>query len=332
MKLIVTASLARYCGAMIVMMIVVTGAVRAEPVFSFDATPGKLPKTVVPINYSIELRPDAESLALPGVEVIDIDVREPTARLTLNAVNTTFASVTVDDGAERADVALDAVAETATFTFAQPLAAGAHRLRIEFTARINKFDRGFFFVDYPTDSGVKRLLTSKLEPADARRIFPCWDEPAFKASFALTVTVPRHFLAVGNMPVVREEPLEPNLKNVAFAPTPKMSTYLFVLTVGELERITAEAEGVTIGVVATTGKAAKGQFALDSAAKLLAWFNDYFGVKYPLPKLDLIAVPGGFGGAMENWGGITFFESRLLFDPADKSGQCAARHLFHHRP
>ena len=316
MKLIVMASLARYCGAMIAMMILVTGAVRAEALFSFEATPGKLSKTVVPISYSIELRPDAESLALPGVEVIDIDVREPTARLTLNAVNTTFASVTADDSAERADIALDVAAETATFTFAQPLAVGPHRLRIEFTARINKFDRGFFFVDYPTDGGVKRLLTSKLEPADARRIFPCWDEPAFKASFTLTVTVPRHFLAVGNMPVLREEPIEPNLKNVAFAPTPKMSTYLFVLTVGELERITAEAEGVTIGVVATAGKAAKGQFALDSAAKLLAWFNDYFGVKYPLPKLDLIALPGGFGGAMENWGGITFFESRLLFDPA----------------
>src|SRR3954468_9449696 len=300
---------------MLALMIVVAGTARAEPVFSFDATPGKLLKTVVPIRYSIELRPDAENLALPGVEVIDIEVREPTARLTLNAVDTTFASVTADDSLERAAVALDAAAETAAFTFAQPLAAGAHRLRIEFTARINKFDRGFFFVDYPTDSGVKRLLTSKLEPADARRIFPCWDEPAFKASFALSVRVPRHFLAVGNMPVVREEPLEPGLKRVAFAPTPKMSTYLFVLTVGELERITAEADGVTIGIVATTGKAAKGQFALDSAAKLLAWFNDYFGVKYPLPKLDLIAVPGGFGGAMENWGGITFFESRLLFDP-----------------
>ena len=109
---------------MLALMFVVSGAVRAEPVFSFDATPGKLPKTVVPISYSIELRPDAESLALPGVEVIDIEVREPTARLTLNAVNTIFASVT-------ADVALDAAAETATFTFAQPLAAGAHRLRIE---------------------------------------------------------------------------------------------------------------------------------------------------------------------------------------------------------
>src|SRR5262249_8694228 len=102
-----------------------------EPVYSFDATPGRLPKTVVPINYAIELRPDIESLALPGVAVVEIEVREATAQLTLNAVNTTFASVTVDDGA-RADVALDAAAETATFTFAQPIAAGTHRLRMEF--------------------------------------------------------------------------------------------------------------------------------------------------------------------------------------------------------
>ena len=182
-----TASLTRYVGAILAVVLVASGAAHAESIFSFDATPGKLPKTVVPINYSIELRPDAERLVLPGVEVIDIEVREPTARLTLNAVDITIASVTVDGNAERADVALDATAETATFTFAQPLTAGAHRLRIAFTAQINKFDHGFFFVDYPTDGGVKRLLTSKLEPADARRIFPCWDEPAFKASFALTV-------------------------------------------------------------------------------------------------------------------------------------------------
>ena len=132
MKLEAMAPSARYVGAMLALMFVVSGAVRAEPIFSFDATPGKLPKTVVPINYSIELRPDAGSLALPGVEVIDIEVREPTARLTLNAVNTTFASVTVDDSLARADVTLDAAAETATFTFAQPLAAGgasaAHRV------------------------------------------------------------------------------------------------------------------------------------------------------------------------------------------------------------
>ena len=294
----------------------ISASAAAEPAaFSFDAAPGKLPKTVIPVHYAIELTPDLESLALAGSEVVDIEVREPTARLVLNAINTMFASATIDDDAQRADVTLDAAAETATLSFPQPLTAGAHRLRIGFTARINKFGIGLFSVDYPTANGMKRMLSSQLEPADARRIFPCWDEPAFKATFALEVTVPQNFLAVGNMPIVREEPVAPNLKRVAFAPTPKMSSYLFVLTTGELERITADADGVTVGVVTTAGKSGQGRFALDNAVKLLSWYNDYFGAKYPLPKLDLIAVPGGFGGAMENWGGITFFESRLLFDP-----------------
>jgi aminopeptidase N len=317
----------RGIAATLALVLSMSGAAWAEQVFSFDTTPGKLPKNVVPVRYAIDVKPDMASLTLSGVEVVDIEVREPTARIVLNAVNTIFDAVTIDGDAQRADVTQDAAAETATLTFPQPVAAGSHRLRIGFTSRINKFDRGFFFIDYPTDTGTKRMLSSKLEPSDARRIFPCWDEPAFKANIAVTVTVPRHFMAVGNMPAVAEEMVEPNLTRVTFAPTPKMSTYLFVLTVGELERITADADGVTIGVVATTGKAAKGQFALDSAVKLLAWFNDYFGVKYPLPKLDLIAVPGGFSGAMENWGGITFFESRLLFDPATNA-DTARRPIF----
>jgi aminopeptidase N len=317
----------RGIAATLALVLSMSGAAWAEQVFSFDTTPGKLPKNVVPVRYAIDVKPDMASLTLSGVEVVDIEVREPTARIVLNAVNTTFDAVAIDGDAQRADVTQDAGAETATLTFAQPVAAGSHRLRIGFISRINKFDRGFFFIDYPTDTGTKRMLSSKLEPSDARRIFPCWDEPAFKANIALTVTVPRHFMAVGNMPATAEEMVEPNLKRVTFAPTPKMSTYLFVLTTGELERITADADGVTIGVVATAGKAAKGQFALDSAVKLLAWFNDYFGVKYPLPKLDLIAVPGGFSGAMENWGGITFFESRLLFDPATNA-DTARRPIF----
>src|SRR5882757_12506 len=313
--------------ATLALMLSMSGAASAEQPFSFDATPGRLPKNVVPVHYAFEVKPDMANLTLSGVEVVDIDVREATARIVLNAVGTTFDAVTIDGDAQRAEVTQDAAAETATFTFSQPLSAGPHRLRIGFTSRINRFGTGLFTIDYPTDNGTRRMLSSKLEPSDARRIFPCWDEPAFKASFALNVTVPRHFMAVGNMPVVREEMVEPDLKHVAFAPTPKMSTYLFVLTVGELERVTAEVDGVTIGVVATTGKAAKGQFALDSAVKLLAWFNDYFGVKYPLPKLDLIAVPGGFTGAMENWGGITFFESRLLFDPSTNA-DTARRPIF----
>jgi aminopeptidase N len=320
-------NLAVALAATVVLIWSMSGGAAAETTYSFDATPGKLPKTVVPLNYAIELKPDLENLSLPGAEVVDIEVREPTARLVLNAVNTTFGSVTIDDSAQRAEVVLDAAAETATFSFPQPLGAGAHRLRIEFVARINKFGSGLFSVDYPTEGGTRRMISSKLEPADARRIFPCWDEPAFKATFALDVTVPRRFLAVGNMPVMREEPVAPGLKRVAFAPTPKMSSYLFVLTAGELERITAESDGVTVGVVTTAGKGGQGRFALENAVRLLAWYDEYFGVKYPLPKLDLIAVPGGFGGAMENWGGITFFESRLLFDPATNS-DAARRGIF----
>jgi aminopeptidase N len=304
-----------------------SGAALAESPYSFDTTPGKLPKTVIPLHYAIELTPYLKGLDIAGVEVVDVEVREPTARLTLNAVNMALSAASIDDGAQTAEIALDAAAETATLTFPKLLAAGAHRLRIGFTSRINPFGRGLFFVDYPTDKGVKRMLSSHLEPADARRIFPCWDEPAFKATFALAVTVPRSFLAVSNMPVIREQPLAPDSKQVAFAPTPKMSSYLFVLTVGELERLTAEADGVTVGVVTTAGKREQGRFALDNAVKLLDYYNDYFGIKYPLPKLDLIAVPGGPGGAMENWGGITFFESRLLFDPSTNA-DTARRGIF----
>jgi aminopeptidase N len=313
--------------AAVILPLAVIGVTAAEQVYSFDRTLGRLPKSVVPTHYAIELEPDLENLTLAGSELIDIDVREPTDRVVLNAVGLTLGEASIDDSAASARIALDAGAETATLTFPRVLAAGPHKLRIMFRAQINRFARGMFLVEYPSESGMRRMISTHLEPADARRVFPCWDEPAFKASIALTVTVPRSFLAVGNMPVAREEPVTPTLKQVAFAPTPKMSSYLFVLTVGELERLSAQADGVTIGIVTAAGKRDQGSFALESAVNLLRYFNDYFGVKYPLPKLDLIAVPGGFRGAMENWGAITFFESRLLFDPAG-SAPAARRGIF----
>src|ERR1700730_14860369 len=136
----------------------------AGAVYSFETTPGRLPKAVVPTHYAIELEPDLERLTLAGDEGVDIEVREPTAQLVLNAVNITLSAATIDDEAESATIALDAAAETATLTFPRPLAVGAHRLRIGFTARINTFGRGLFFVDYPTDRGVKRMLSKQLEP------------------------------------------------------------------------------------------------------------------------------------------------------------------------
>jgi aminopeptidase N len=292
----------------------------AEAVFSFAATPGRLPKTVTPVHYAIDLAPDFDKLKFAGSELIDIEVAEPTTRLTLNAVDLTILSAALDGEAATA-IALQGDRQTATFDFARPVAAGRHRLRVVFDGRINEFGRGLFYVDYPVaqDSAPharKRMISTQLEPTDARRIFPAWDEPVFKASFALTVTVPQEFLAVSNMPVASEEPAGEGRKRVAFAPTPRMSSYLFVLTAGDLERVTADVDGVTVGVVATRGKSGYGRHALETASGLLRYYNDYFGIAYPLPKLDLIAMPGGIGGAMENWGGITYFESNLLFDPA----------------
>jgi aminopeptidase N len=322
----------RHCVAAVALALILAfagGAARAaEPTYAFADTPGKLPKTVVPVHYALDLRPDLDASLLTGSEVVDIEVREPTDRLVLNAANMTLSEAVLEDRpGDIAGIALDATAETATLTFPQPLGVGRHRLRIAFTAHINRFGRGLFAVDYPTDAGRKRMLATHLEPTGARRVFPCWDEPAFKASFAPVVTVPENFLAISNMPVAREEAATPGFKRITFAATPAMSSYLFVLAAGELERLSAPLDGVMVSVVTTAGKKAQGQYALDSAIGLLAYYNEYFGIKYPLPKLDLIAVPGGIGGAMENWGGIVFFEPRLLFDPAT-SPETARRGIF----
>jgi aminopeptidase N len=316
--------------AVVVVIMAAPGLGAAEPVYSFASTPGRLPKTVVPLHYAIDLKPDLESLVISGSEVVDIEVLQPTDRLVLNAVNMTLDAASLDGEAGPGpgpEISLDAAAETATLTFPRALAVGPHKLKIAFTAHINKFGRGLYWVDYPTPEGRKRMIASQLEPADARRIFPCWDEPAFKASFALAVTVPQALTAVSNMPAAGEQPAGDGFKRVSFAPTPKMSSYLFVLVAGELEALSGAADGVAVNVVTTRGKREHGRFALESAVALLKYFNDYFGAKYPLPKLDLIAVPGGFGGAMENWGGIVFFESRLLFDPAS-SAPGAQRGIF----
>ena len=298
-------------------LVVGSGVARAESAFSFAATPGTLPKNVVPTHYAIDLKPDLTTLAVKGFEVVDIKVITPTDRLVLNAVDMTVVSATLKgEPAQVAVITPEPKTEIVTLAFPHPLAVGQHKLSIMFAGHLNGFGRGIFYVDYPTAHARKRMIATELEPADARRIFPCWDEPAFKASFEPEVTVPRDFLAVSNMPIAHEEPAGGNMKRVRFGATPKMSTYLFVLVAGDLERLTGEANGVTVGVVTVAGKREQGRYALASAIDILGYYNDYFGVKFSLPKLDLIAVPGSVGGAMENWGGIVFNESILLFDPS----------------
>jgi aminopeptidase N len=303
----------------------------AESPFNFETTPGKLPKTVVPISYDIQLKTNVEKHTFTGTETVTLDVRKPAKTITLNANAIAIGSAKLlgsNGQVERATVAIDAHQQIATLTFQKEVPPGTHQLSLDFSGTINEAGQGLFYTTYQEEaSGAKKtMLGTQMEATDSRRLFPCWDEPAFRAKFRLTITVPANFTAVSNMPIERETNTSEG-KEVHFTETPPMSSYLVVFCAGELDVIYGEADGVKIGIVTTKGKAETGRYALESAEKILRYFNEYFGIKYPLPKLDLIAVPGGFGGAMENWGGIVFYESILLFDPA-KSSELTKQHVF----
>jgi aminopeptidase N len=295
------------------------GHANAEKPFDFAATPGKLPKTVVPSAYRIDLKPNLDSLAFTGTEEVDIAVAKPTDSITLNSNGLTIKEVALKDGT-KATVAIDEKAQTATFHFPHALPAGTHTLSIAYSGPITAQPSGLYYNDYEVAGARKRMLVTQFEATDARRMFPGWDEPAFKATYSLSVTLPATFRAISNTPVAHEEPAGAGTKMVTFGTTPKMSSYLVVLVAGELDRINATAAETDIGVDTVAGKVEQGRYGLDAATKILPYYNDYFGVKYPLPKLDLIAIPGNFAaGAMENWGGITYIDNDLLFDPATSS-------------
>jgi aminopeptidase N len=291
----------------------------AEKPFEFASTPGKLPKNVVPEEYAIRITPDVEKKTFSGSETIKLNAREAVKQFVLNSADIKITKATIDGKAVPASaIKLDEKEET--LTIAAELAAGKHQLDLEFTGIINKRGVGLYYAAYQEQgTGTKKtMLGTQFEATDARRMFPCWDEPSFRARFQLTAVVPENFTAVSNMPIEAQEKTD-GAKEVRFAATPPMASYLNVFCAGELDAIQTKKGDVTHGVVATKGKAEMGRYALQSSQQILDYFNDYFGQPYPLPKLDHIAVPGGFGGAMENWGGIVYFESGLLFDPANSS-------------
>jgi aminopeptidase N len=294
----------------------------ADQPFSFDTTPGKLPKTVVPRHYTIRLEPDLEKFITRGSMTVDVDVRQPVAEIVLNALDleVTRASV-IEDRETALAISPDPEKQLVTLKLPAPIGPGHYRVALEFTGHLTEHAQGLFYVRYAAPSGKKIMLATQMEPADARRMFPCWDEPAFRATYDLTVVVPQKHLAVSNMPVESETNLPNGLKEVKFMRTPPMASYLVVLVSGELEELKGEADGVKIRVITTEGKREQARYALEVTEKVLPYYDRYFGIRYPLPKLDQIAIPGGFDGAMENWGGITYNESMLLFDPQTSSLQ-----------
>ena len=286
-----------------------------------------LPVAVRPTKYTINLQPDLEEFTFKGEESISVQILEPVAEIVLNSIELQIESATLSRNGvttEARDISLDTTRETLSLDFGQTIVPGEATLILTFTGALNDKLHGFYRSEYTGPGGQQRhLATTQFEATDARRAFPCWDEPARKASFELTLVIPSDLVALSNTPVVEETQAEPGFKKLRFAETPVMSTYVLAFVVGDLtsvESLYFGGDGSTkVSVWTTRGKEEQGRFALDTSVQLLTFFNDYFGIPYPLEKLDHIAIPDFAAGAMENWGAITYRETALLVDPENSS-------------
>ena len=286
-----------------------------------------LPKAVRPAKYTLKLQPDFEKFTFSGDETVAIEITEPVSKIVLNAVDLRVETATLSkDGTTlgATNINISSAEETLTLDFGQTITPGAANLALVFTGELNDKLHGFYRSQYTGPDGQQRhLAATQFEATDARRAFPCWDEPAQKAQFEVTLVIPSHFVALSNTPVVDESELGPGLKSLRFAETPVMSTYILAFVVGDLTSVESQyaGSGVTakVGVWTTRGKEQQGKFALDTSVQLLSFFNEYFGIPYPLEKLDHIAIPDFAAGAMENWGAITYRETALLVDAENSS-------------
>lgn len=277
---------------------------------------GQLPRDVVPVSYDIRIAPNAKAMTFTGSETVTVDVKQATRTITLNAADLQITRAAFDGKA--VPVKLDAAAQTLTVTLPNAANVGRHSLAFAWSGKINTSAAGLFAIDYPgAKGGQERMLATQFEAPDARRFAPMWDEPSFKATFALSAVAPRGQTAFSNMPSTAVTKQKDGTSLYRFAPSPVMSSYLLFLGMGDVERRTVMAGKTEIGVITRRGVVDQGDYALDAGKKLLAYYNDYFGQPYPLPKLDMIAGPGSsqFFGAMENWGAIFYFESEVLLDP-----------------
>lgn len=308
------------CWVMVALVLaLLPGSARAAG-FVFDQAPGMLAKTVVPLAYRIAIDVHLRKPALAGRETVTVDVRKPVHSITLNQAGLVLHAAVLDHG-DHATITEDAKAQTATLHFAHEVPAGRHTLAIDYAGPIPETPSGIYYNDYKGPHGhAHRMLVTQFEVGDARKMFPGWDEPAFKATFNLTVTLRRGLTAISNMPVATTTLQGGDRQRVAFATTPRMSTYLLALVAGHLAAVHGSAGPVNIAVWAPVGEQDQGNYALHAAEKILPYYAGYFHAAYPLPKLDLIAIPGNFqAGAMENWGAITFIDNSLLFDKASSS-------------
>jgi aminopeptidase N len=273
----------------------------------------RLPDVARPQHYTLQLAPDLQAATFTGEETIDLTLAQAVDSIVLNAWQLKFGAVTAQVGGKTwpAEVTLDPGLQRATFHFDLKLPAGPVSLKIEYSGFLNGELRGF----YLSRTAKRNYAVTQFEPTDARRAFPSFDEPAYKATFDVSLIVSQGDTAIGNTNIVSDKPGPiAGEHTITFARTPKMSTYLVAFLVGDFKCLSGESDGVPIRACATPDKVQLAQFALSGAEFFLHYYDDYFGIKYPMPKLDMIAIPDFEAGAMENFGAITYRETAMLVD------------------
>ncbi len=273
----------------------------------------RLPEIATPENYKLTFTPDLEKARFEGDETISLRVLKPTSEITLNAVDIDFHEVSITSGGstQKARVTPEKDKEMVVLAVEKPLSAGAATIHITYTGILNDEMRGLYL---GKDDQGRKYAATQFESTDARRAFPSFDEPNYKATFDITAVADKGQVAISNYKVISDTPGPGDKHTVKFATTAKMSSYLAALVVGNFEYIEGEADGIPIRIYSTPGKKEMGRFVLGASEQIVSYFDKYFGIKYPYGKLDLIGLPDFSAGAMENTGLITFREVILLID------------------
>lgn len=282
----------------------------------------RLSKSIIPLEYDIKLHPDLENFTFEGIETIKLSVLKQTKAIILHSkeIEINTADILIGDEKVFAKISYDIKSETTTFSFPKSIPIGKTKLTIVFKGILNDKMRGFYRSKYAIAGKEYHMATTQFEATDARRAFPCFDEPAQKAVFHVSLIIPKGKTAISNTLPVSVKEHEAGYEVIKFSPTPKMSTYLLAFIVGDFEFLESKTKrGLKVRVFTTKGKKHQAKFALACAVKTLDFYEKYFDIKYPLPILDMIAIPDFTAGAMENWGAITYRESALLVDEKNSS-------------
>uniref|UniRef100_A0A8C5BMV9 Aminopeptidase n=1 Tax=Gadus morhua TaxID=8049 RepID=A0A8C5BMV9_GADMO len=300
----------------------------ADPAFPWSHL--RLPSYIVPVHYELRLHPNLTELRLSGSVRVQVEVKNDTNWVVLHskALNISNAMLLDHSMAALSEQVLPVLhhpghEQVAVFSPRVLSSGHTYFLHLQFGAELTEGFYGFYKSSYKTGAGETRVLASThFEPTSARKAFPCFDEPSFKANYTVTIRRSPEHIALSNMPIEKTVRLNEDLMEDHFATSVKMSTYLVAFVICDFRSVSATtSSGVKVSIYAAPEKLHQTHYALEVAVKTLDFYEKYFNINYPLPKQDLIAIPDFESGAMENWGLTTYRETSLLYDPRSSSAQ-----------